>query len=558
MAHWSSTSSPVSINQVIPIASIGSLTFTPDLHENGADYANFQFTVSDGSASSTPQSMTFNVSAINDAPLAANNTLTLDEDASHTFTASEFGFSDVDTDNSLQSIKINSLPAAGTLTLSGSTVSANQVINTADIANLVFTPVANANGASYASFQFSVNDGTVDSSPSTITFDVTAVNDAPVASDNTLTLDEDSSHTFTASEFGFTDIDTGDSLQSVKITSLPTAGSLTLNNAAVSANQIITTADIANLIFTPVANANGTGYASLGFTVTDGQLSSTENTINFNVTAINDAPTAGDNTLTINEDNTHTFTASEFGFNDIDTGDSLQSIKVTSLPGAGSLTLNGSSVTTNQVINTADIANLVFTPAANANGASYASLQFSVNDGTVDSALNTITFDVTAVNDAPTASDNTLTIDEDTSHTFAASEFGFGDIDTGDTLQSIKITSLPVAGSLMLNGAAVTTNQSIDTADIANLTFTPDPASNGIGYASIQFAVSDGTELSTFQTITFDVNAVNDAPTAADNTLTITEDSAHTFATSEFGFTDIDIGDTLQSVKITSLLCRVA
>ena len=41
-----------------------------------------------------------------------------------------------------------------------------------------------------------------------------------------------------------------------------------------------------------------------------------------------------------------------------------------------------------------------------------------------------MTVDVTAVNDAPTASDtdNTVTTNEDTDHTFAASEFGFTDV----------------------------------------------------------------------------------------------------------------------------------
>ena len=84
-----------------------------------------------------------------------------------------------------------------------------------------------------------------------------------------MTLDEDDSHTFAASEFGFSDIDVGDSLQSIKITQLPAAGSLTLNGTAVTANQVITAADIPNLVFTPAANANGDNYASIQFKVSD-------------------------------------------------------------------------------------------------------------------------------------------------------------------------------------------------------------------------------------------------------------------------------------------------
>ena len=60
----------------------------------------------------------------------------------------------------------------------------NQVITKADIdaGNLKFIPVAQANGSGYDNFGFSVNDGTIDSvSTYTQTIDVTAVNDAPTA-----------------------------------------------------------------------------------------------------------------------------------------------------------------------------------------------------------------------------------------------------------------------------------------------------------------------------------------------------------------------------------------
>ncbi|CAD5975712.1 Serine-rich adhesin for platelets [Planktothrix tepida] len=120
------------------------------------------------------------------------------------------------------------------------------------------------------------------------------------------------------------------------------------------------------------------------------------------VTAFNNAPTATDKTLTVNEDNNYTFTTADFGFSDLDTEDILASIKITQLPTVGTLQLNGTAVTANQVITAADIPSLVFTPVANANGSSYANFKFTVNDGIIDSvAANTITIDVTAVNDIP-------------------------------------------------------------------------------------------------------------------------------------------------------------
>jgi hypothetical protein len=68
---------------------------------------------------------------------------------------------------------------------------------------------------------------------------------------------------------------------------------------------------------------------------------------------------------------------------------------------------------------------------------------------------------VTPVNDAPTASHRTVTTNEDTARALAVADFGFSDVDTGDTLQAVTVTSLPTAGSLKLNGVAVTASQSI-------------------------------------------------------------------------------------------------
>ena len=64
-----------------------------------------------------------------------------------------------------QSITVTTLSSTGTLALNGSTVTLGQSISSKDIAAgvLTFTPLANANGAGYDSFQFTVNDGVADS-----------------------------------------------------------------------------------------------------------------------------------------------------------------------------------------------------------------------------------------------------------------------------------------------------------------------------------------------------------------------------------------------------------
>src|SRR4029077_4191844 len=139
----------------------------------------------------------FNVTAVNDAPAGADKTVTTNEDATYTFTTSDFGFSDVNDSpaNSLLAVKITTLPLAGTLTNNGNPVNAGDFISVADITsgNLKFDPAPNGNGASYASFTFLVQDdggGTapnidLDQSANTITVNVNSVNDAPVGTDHT-------------------------------------------------------------------------------------------------------------------------------------------------------------------------------------------------------------------------------------------------------------------------------------------------------------------------------------------------------------------------------------
>jgi len=116
------------------------------------------------------------------------------------------------------------------------------------------------------------------------------------------------------------------------------------------------------------------------------------------------APPSGTNkVVTINEDTTYVLSAADFGFTDPDAGDGLSAVRIDQLPGLGGLQLNGVAVSTGQVIAAADIGGLVFSPPADANGVDYTGLDFSVRDqrGLFDASPNTLSFNVTQVNDAP-------------------------------------------------------------------------------------------------------------------------------------------------------------
>ena len=192
------------------------------------------------------------------------------------------------------------------------------------------------------------------------------------------------------------------------------------------------------------------------------------------------------------------------------------------------------------------------------NGTQYTFAVRAVNT-TGDGAAATTT--ATPVNDAPTASAKTVSIDEDTAYIFKEDDFGFASVKSGATLGHVKITALPGPnqGTLSVGGTAitgVTTPRQVTKTglDAGNLTYTPPANANGAAFATFAFKVNDGVADSDMAyTITINVNAVNDPLTGSDKTVSTDEDFSYTFGEADFAFSDVDAGATLGHVKITSL-----
>ncbi|PHV61736.1 cadherin-like domain-containing protein [Cyanobacterium aponinum] len=150
----------------------------------------------------------------------------------------------------------------------------------------------------------------------------------------------------------------------------------------------------------------------------------------------------------------------------------------------------------------------------------------------------TLNTGIISVNDEPSGADNTVTTNEDQSYTFNIADFGFTDLPNDaiapNSLNRVLITTLPTNGTLTLNGSSITAGTFINIADISagNLRFAPDTNENGNNYANFTFQVEDnggttngGVNLDqTPNTITINVNPVNDAPTAQ-GTVSINQES---------------------------------
>lgn len=464
----------------------GTYNYRPNANFSGSDSFEYQVVDSDGNASTS----TVNITIL---PIADLVSVPQTESATEDIVFS----SNVSSGNSTTSggsliYTLVSGPAHGVLT--------NPInISTGDYS---YTPNLHFNGVD--SFQYLVTDAASnESSVQTVTINLAAVDDIPDGTDSSVTINEDSTHVFDVSDFGFSDVD-GDSFQAVRVDTLASSGVLWLSGVPIVATQIISAVDIAagNLSFVPDLNDNGVPYGSFTFTVQDSNntFDDVPNTLTLNVTPINDAPTSADKAIVLDEDDSHTLLISDFAFSDVE-GDTFASIRIDSLPLAGQLTLAGLAVALNQVITVASIisGDLVFTPAENANGVAYGSFTFSVQDsaGSINTSPNTISFDVTPVADLPVALDDSYDVIVSTPFTSTlVNGVLLNDSDADGDILTVNTTPISdtANGVLVLNG---------------NGTFSYTPNLGFNGSDSFIYEVNDGTGNTTQAAVSINVDYVS-------------------------------------------------
>ncbi|WP_312437040.1 tandem-95 repeat protein, partial [Janthinobacterium sp.] len=442
----------------------GSYTYTPAANYNGAD--SFTYTVNDGNGGSNTYTVAITVSPVNDAPVAGNDSITTAEDV----------------------IKSGTLPAAtdvdgDAVTYARVTDASHGTVVINPNGSYIYLPAANYNGAD--SFTYSVSDGKGGSNTYTVSVNVTPVNDVPTGSGTAITTSEDTVKTGTLPVA--TDVD-GDTVIYGKASD-PAHGAVVVN------------AD-GTYTYTPAANYNGAD--SFTYTVSDGKGGSSTYTVAITVTPVNDAPVAGNDAITLNEDTVKTGTLPLAS--DVD-GDTVTYGKASD-PAHGAVVVNTDGTYT-------------YTPAANYNGAD--SFTYTVSDGQGGSNTYTVAITVTPVNDAPVAANDAIVISEDT----------------------VKTGTLPVATDI--DGDAVTYTKAGDPSHgtivvNADGTYTYTPAANYNGADSFTYTVSDGQGGSNTYTVAITVTPVNDAPVGSGATITTSEDTVKTGTLPVA--TDVD-GDTL-------------
>ncbi|MGJ8573438.1 MAG: beta strand repeat-containing protein, partial [Hoeflea sp.] len=463
--------------QTLPVSgpSHGILTLNGDgsfIYVNSGDGSptdQFTYSVSDGNGGVSTATVVLTIAPAPVSPPDANDdAVSTNEETPVTIAVLD---NDQPTDAPVPIVQSVTQPANGAVV-----INANGTVT--------YTPDENFFTGTTDSFTYTIVDALDRTDTATVIVTVNNVQDAPTALPDSATTPEDVSVNINVLA-NDNDVD-GDTL---------TIASATSDQGAVSIEIDGT------LTFVP--NANFSGPATINYTISDGNGNSVSSTVAVTVTAQPDAPDSADKTITIAEDSIYTLVTSDFVFSDGDDGDSLQYIDFQA-PSVGTLSLNGvplvgfpARVTLTQLNGGA----LTYQPETDGTGTAYATVDFLVSDGQLsDTAANTITFDVTPVDDPIALSgtglpDQTL-VDGETGVSLQTA-FAFSDVDD-------------VVATYALNGAPLGLQINANTGEITSITGGIDHlASNDSPFTATVTATSaDGSSIST----SFLIAVTNPAP----------------------------------------------
>ena len=412
------------------------------------------------------------------------------------------------------SVTISDIPDGAVLTdANGNEISVTNGaadVDPSQLAGLTITPPENFNGAMDLTLTSTAteNDGDISTNVSTFTVDVAAVNDGPVAENDTGAATEDGGAVEIDVLANDSDVD-GDSL---------TVTSATLPEGAEGA---VTINEDGTISFDP-----GEGYQTLAegetqdveitYTIDDGQGGTSEATVTVTVTGSNDGPVAQAGAIDAVEDGGAV--SGQLSASDVD-GDDLTYALVDG-PAEGSVTVNADGSYSFepgegfQDLGVDETRDVTFT--------------YSVDDGNGGTAQETVTVTITGSNDGPVAEAQSIDATEDGGP--VTGQLTATDVD-GDDL-SYALTEGSSDGTVTVN---------------ADGSFSFEPNENFAGETSFTYTVSDGNGGMSTETVTVNVDGVVDAAEITTTDATGNEDSAIAL--------DIDVSsvDDISSITLTDI-----
>ncbi|HCH1468457.1 TPA: tandem-95 repeat protein [Vibrio parahaemolyticus] len=418
----------------------GIATISPTADWNGSE--TLTFTATDPSGESISQTVNFTVAPV--ADIVADKATVVEDTPT---IIKVLGNDTFEGDGKVVSLDTNNGPANGMVSVNPD-------------GSVTYTP--NDNYVGKDTFTYVVTSGGVSES-TTVTVNVTPVNDAPVAKDDIATTQEDTAVTIDVLS-NDTDVD-GDKL-SIQSATVPEAqGKVEIVDG--------------KLVFTPAENFNG--HAEITYTVTDGALTD-QATVKVTVNAVNDTPVVESNIAdqALAEDFTPYTIDLNTAFSDVDNVD-------------GELTFSVSGNSNIQVAIVNGIATI--TPTADWNGSE--TLTFTATDPSGESVSQTVDFTVAPVVDIEADSTNVV---EDTPTIINV--LGNDTFEGKDKVVSLDAENGPKNGTVTVNNDGT-------------VTYTPDD--NYVGKDTFTYVVTSGG-VSESTTVTVNVTPVNDKPESEDFT----------------------------------------
>jgi len=324
--------------------------------------------------------------------------------------------------------------------------------------SLTYTPDPDFSGTD--TLTYSVSDGNGGTGTATVIITVNPTNDAPLAQDDSAITDED---TLVSIPVLSNDSDPDGDFLLVESVSSPSNG--TIINAETSVSYI--------------PNPGFNGIDVFTYIVSDGTGGTDTATVTIAISAVNDPPTALDDSEATDEE---TPVVIHVLPNDSDPDGDTLVIQSLTQPSNGSTVKDGET--------------LIYTPLPDFNGVD--SFTYTISDGNGGTDTATVTIAVAAVNDPPSAQDDSDSTDENTPVVIDVLP---NDSDPDSDSLTVQSVTQPDNGSVVNNGTDVT--------------YIPDSEFSGIDVFT--YTISDGNGGTDTATVTIAVAAVNDPPSAQDD-----------------------------------------
>ena len=409
-----------------------SITYTHDGSETTT--GSFAYTVSDGTYSDTTTAA-FTVTPVNDPPIAAGDTGSVEEGETLSVQASELLENDTDPENDTLIITAVGDAANGRVFLDGTAI------------------IYEHDGSETAagSFAYTVSDGVL-TDTAEVTITVTPVNDPPIAGADRGALEE--GETLSMESSALLDNDTDAENDTLSITAVGDA----LNG--------MVSLDGTTITYTHDGSETTTG--SFAYTVSDGVLTDTAE-VNISVTPVNDPPIVGADMGAVNEGDTLSIEASVLLDNDTDAENDTLNITAVGDAVNGTVSLDGTTIT--------------YTHDGSETTAG--TFAYTVSDGVLTDTAE-VMIAVTPVNDPPIAVNDKGEVNEGDTLSIEASALLDNDTDAENDTLTITAVGDAVNGTASFDGTTITYTHDDSETTTGSFTYT---VSDGMDTHTISVAI---------------------------------------------------------------------